>query len=140
MSAGVNSWSLRLIGFKIWIEELKNGSFAARNQILMFARKLAVRLSREADRDVLDILLYTRRTWGTKQRATYETLIVQALDTLSQHPQTGQPRDDLFPGCRSFQVEQHVIYYYQRKATEIVVRRILHYRQDASAAVEEPPA
>jgi plasmid stabilization system protein ParE len=84
---------------------LKNGSVEATNQILMSVRKLAVRLSREADRDVLDILLYTRRTWGTKRQETYETLMIQALDMLSQHPQAGRPRDDLFPGCRSVQVE-----------------------------------
>ena len=105
----------------------------------MSARKLAVRLSREADRDVLDILLYTRRAWGTKQQATYETVMIQALEMLSQHPEAGRPRDDLFPGCRSAQVEQHVIYYHQPNAAEIVVQRILHHRQDASAAVQEPP-
>ena len=104
----------------------------------MSVRKLAVRLSREADRDVLDILLYTRRAWGAKQQATYETVMIQALEMLSQHPQAGRPRDDLFPGCRSIQVEQHIMYYHQPKAAEIVVRRILHRRQDASAAVQEP--
>ena len=106
----------------------------------MSARKLAVRLSREADRDVLDILLYTRRAWGTKQQATYETVLIQALEILSQHPRAGRPRDDLFPGCRGIQVEQHIIYYHQPDATNIVVRRILHSRQDASAAVQEPPS
>src|SRR5215211_4370543 len=121
MSAGASSWSLRLTGFKIWIEELKNGSFGARNQTLMSARKLAVRLSREADRDVLDILLYTRRTWGTEQQATYETVMIRALEMLSQHLEAGRPRDDIFPGCRSVQVEQHVIYYHQPEAKEIVV-------------------
>ena len=106
----------------------------------MSARKLAVRLSREADQDVLDILLYTQRAWGTKQQATYETMMIQALEMLSQHPEAGRPRDDLFPGCRSVQVEQHVIYYHQRDATEIEVIRILHHRQDASVEVKEPPS
>src|SRR5688500_7444608 len=106
----------------------------------MPARKLAVRLSREADRDVLDILMNTQRTWGTKQQATYETVMIQALEMLSQHPETGRHRDDLFPGCRSFQAEQHVIYYHQPGATEIEVLRILHHRQDASTGVKEPPS
>jgi toxin ParE1/3/4 len=89
---------------------------------------------------VLDILLYTRRTWGTKQQATYEAMMTQALEMLSEHSQAGRPRDDLFPGCRSVQVEQHVIYYHQPRAGEIVVRRILHHRQDASTEIEEPPS
>ena len=62
----------------------------------------------------------------------------EAFMMLREHPHAGRPRDDLFPGCRSVQVEQHVIYYHQPNATEIVVRRILHHRQDASAAVQEP--
>jgi toxin ParE1/3/4 len=104
----------------------------------MSARKLAIRLSREADRDVLDILLYTRRAWGTKQQAAYETVMIQALVLLSRHPQAGRSRDDLFPGCRSIQAEQHLIYFHQPRAGEIEVLRILHHRQDASAAVQEP--
>lgn len=104
----------------------------------MSARRLNVRLSREADRDVIEILLYTRRVWGEKQRATYEALIDRALDRLSRHPQVGQPRDDLFRGCRSMQAGQPIIYYYQPDATTVVVRRVLHQRQDASAAVPDP--
>ena len=44
---------------------------------------------------------------------------------LSQHPETGRHRDDLFPGCRSVQVAHHVIYYHQPDPTEIEVLRIL---------------
>lgn len=82
--------------------------------------------------------LYTRRNWGEKQQLDYEAAIYQALDMLSRHPYAGRARDDLFPGCRGFQVEQHVIYYYQPDASTLVVRRILHGRQDASAAVSAP--
>ena len=71
-------------------------------------------------------------------QAAYETVIIQTLEMLSQHPEAGRPRDNLFPGCRSVQVEQHVIYYHQRDATEFEVLRILHFRQDASGAVKEP--
>jgi toxin ParE1/3/4 len=75
---------------------------------------------------------------GKTQQSAYRAVIYQALDMLSRHPQAGRPRDDLFPGCRSIQVEQHVIYFHQPRAQEIDVLRILHHRQDASAAVQEP--
>ncbi|MGH2615215.1 MAG: type II toxin-antitoxin system RelE/ParE family toxin [Thermomicrobiales bacterium] len=103
----------------------------------MSARRLAVRFSRDADRDMASIALHTRRTWGEEQQLSYEAAIFQVLDMLSQHPQAGRPRDDLFPGCRSIQAEHHVIYYYQSQ-TDIVAVRILHSRQDASAAVIDP--
>ncbi len=119
---------------------MKNGSVGATNQILMSARKLAVRLSREADRDVLDILLYTRRTWGKTHQSAYRAVIYQALDMLSRHSQAGRPRDHLFPGCRSIQAEQNIIYFHQPRAGEIEVLRILHHhhRQDANAEVQDP--
>jgi toxin ParE1/3/4 len=107
----------------------------------MSARRSSLRLTREADRDLLDILLYTRRSWGQAQEATYRSAITQVLRTLRTFPESGQPRDDLFLGCRSIQARQHVIYYHQADATTIVVQRILHSRQDASAAIDElvPP-
>jgi toxin ParE1/3/4 len=106
----------------------------------MFAHNLAVRLTRTAERDLENIAMYTRRSWGGKQHASYRTAIDHALMMLREHPRSGRPRDDLFPGCRSVHVEQHVIYYHQPSATEIVVRRILHHRQDAGAGVKEPPS
>ncbi|MBA3451378.1 MAG: type II toxin-antitoxin system RelE/ParE family toxin [Chloroflexia bacterium] len=104
----------------------------------MSARRIAVELSGAALRDVDGILLHTRRTWGKGQQTVYRAVIYQMLEMLSQHPLAGGPRDDLFPGCRGMQIEQHVIYYYQPNDTTIVVRRILHSRQDASAAVQDP--
>jgi toxin ParE1/3/4 len=53
---------------------------------------------------------------------------------LLDYPEMGPARDDLFPGCRSVRVEQHVVYY-QVTATEIVVGRVLHFRQDATGKV-----
>ena len=106
----------------------------------MSARRSAIRLTPQADRNYENILLYTERTWGEKQSATYQAAITQALSALRDHPRVGRSRDDLFPGCRSIQAEQHVIYFHQPRAGEIEVLRILHHRQDASAAVEEPPS
>jgi toxin ParE1/3/4 len=104
----------------------------------MSARNLVIRFTPEADDDYESISLYTWQTWGEKQAADYETKIVMALESLRDHPLLGQPRDDLFPGCRRIRVDQHAIYYYQPQPTEIVVLRILHGRRDASAEVEDP--
>lgn len=104
----------------------------------MSARRVDVRISHAADRDVENMALHTRRIWGEEQQLNDEASIDRALDMLSRHPHAGRSRDDLFPGCRGIQVEQHTIYYYQPNDTTIVVRRILHTRQDASAAVTDP--
>ena len=104
----------------------------------MSARKVVVRLSREADQDLQDLLLYTRRTWGEAQKVTYRTAIIRTLRLLRDYPHSGQPRMDLFPGCRGVQVEQHVIYYHLPRAGDVEVLRILHRRQDPTGNVEQP--
>jgi toxin ParE1/3/4 len=106
----------------------------------MSARRPAIHLTPQADRDYENILLYTERTWGEKQSATYQASIAEALNALRNHPQASRPRDDRFPGCRSIQAEQHVIYFHQPRTDEIEGLRILHHRQDASAGVKEPPS
>ena len=107
-------------------------------RIPMSARKVEVQLSRSALRDIDDILLYTQRAWGTRQRAIYRAVIYRALGGLAQYPESGRSRDDLFSGCRGMQVEQPIVYYYQPDDATIVVRRVLHQRQDAGAAVKNP--
>ena len=104
----------------------------------MSAHKVEVRLTSEALRDVEHILTYSHRTWGSRHRARYRAAIFRALDRLSSYPESGRPRDDRFLGCRSLQVEQHVLYFHQPRPDEIEVLRILHQRQDSSAAVKDP--
>jgi toxin ParE1/3/4 len=92
----------------------------------MSARKAAIQLTSQAERDYESILVYTERTWEEKQSAIYQASIAQALSALRDHPQASRPRDDLFPGCRSIQVEQHVIYFHQPRADEIELQGPLH--------------
>ena len=66
-------------------------------------------------------------------------MITRTLGLLRRHPRLGQLRDDLFPGYRGINVEQHIIYL-QPLASEIVVVRILHGRQDPTGKVNEPPS
>jgi toxin ParE1/3/4 len=103
----------------------------------MSVRKPVVRLTPQAEQNLENILVYTRHMWGEEQTATYRTAIERAIGLLHEHPPSGRPRDDLFSGCRSVQIEQHVIYYRQPQATEIVVLRLLHRQQDASSGVVE---
>jgi len=96
----------------------------------MSVPKVTVRLTSRAERDFRQILLYTRRIWGERQRTTYRQEIGQALRQLRDHPEIGQSEDELFIGCRGLRVEQHILYSYQPHPAEIVVLRILHVHQD----------
>src|SRR3954451_13059128 len=104
----------------------------------MSAHECNVRFTLAARRDLRSIALYTLQAWGIERQASYRGALESAFTMLCEHPGSGRPRGDLFPGCRSIHVGQHVIYYYQPDPTTIVVQRILHSRQDAGASVTEP--
>ena len=124
--SGVSSSSSRRSTWKTLTEGRRRRTSAARNPILMSARRPAIRLTPEADLDLKSILNYTRRTWGEGQTAMYRAAISRSLASLRDHPRSGEPRDNLLPGCRWVRVEQHVIYYRQPQPDEIEVVRILH--------------
>ncbi|MEA2515991.1 MAG: toxin ParE1/3/4 [Thermomicrobiales bacterium] len=81
-----------------------------------------------------DIRRYTARQWGARQRDVYCARLNQGMRALLDHPERGHPRDELYLGCRSILVEQHIVYYYLGE-DEIVVDRVLHGSQDATDKV-----
>ena len=61
----------------------------------------------------------------------YRSVLDRGLVAIGDHPEIGRPRDRLFPGCRTIQVE-HYLLYYRIKPDLIEVVRILHERADAA--------
>jgi toxin ParE1/3/4 len=92
------------------------------------------RLHPRARADLRSILLYTRAQWGPEQRRHYRARLDQGIGSLTRYPEIEEVRDDLFPGCRAFRIEQHIIYYHVTDA-EIVIGRVLHVRQDPTGKV-----
>ncbi len=82
--------------------------------------------------------MFSDLTWGEDRSAAYTATLQRAIAMLRDHPQIGRQRDDVFAGCRSIQVEQHVIYYHQPQAAVIEVLRVLHRRQEPTSAVGNP--
>jgi toxin ParE1/3/4 len=97
--------------------------------------RLKIVLSREADQDLKDILQYTLATWGAAQMDVYAAAIDKGLKLLVDNPRLGRARNDLFPGCRSFQVEQHTIFY-RVDALVLRIGRILHQRMNTKRHVK----
>jgi toxin ParE1/3/4 len=69
--------------------------------------------------------------WGEAQGATYMERIERAFRDLSQFPELGRAREEIFPGCRSYPVGEHVIYY-EIHDTSITIIRILNSRMHAT--------
>jgi toxin ParE1/3/4 len=89
-----------------------------------------LRITPRARQDYDDILVYSEGIWGQEQADRYEAALNRALDVLLDFPLMGRTRDDISPGLRSRQAQQHVIYY-RVKGNVIEIVRILHERMDA---------
>lgn len=87
-------------------------------------------LSPEALDDIADVLLYTLQEWGETQQTTYAAALDKGLSRLLDKPDLGRGRPELYEGCRSYRINQHIVYY-AVKGEDINVSRVLHVRMDA---------
>lgn len=56
-------------------------------------------------------------------------MIDETFTQLSENPDMGKSRDELFPGALSFPVGSHLIFYRQT-GKQIEIARVLHNRMD----------
>lgn len=54
------------------------------------------------------------------------------LQSLQDNPNLGKPRNDWFPGCRCYQIEQHLVLY-EVVEDAIGIARIFHRRMDPAS-------
>ena len=97
----------------------------------MSSSKRALALTREAEDDLVAILVYSEQVWGSNQADRYAEIISQAFDFIARQPFATQTRDDIGPGVRGHVIEgrRHVVYF---KIDDNVVRvlRVLHVRMN----------
>src|SRR5688572_5410799 len=102
----------------------------------MSARRLRrLRVLDAAERDLDDILIYTREHWGTGQSRRYRNDLRRAMNALRDFPELGPRRDDLYSGCRMLTVQQHNVNY-RITDEEIVIGRLPHANQDPTGKVD----
>ncbi|QDT57214.1 Toxin ParE [Caulifigura coniformis] len=84
---------------------------------------------RAAERDLIGIATYTYKTWGPRQTDRYLDLLEEGIRRIAQHPEAGEPRDDLLPHYWSVRIEHHVVFY-TFTDSEVRIRRVLHEMMD----------
>jgi toxin ParE1/3/4 len=95
-----------------------------------------IKLTPEAKDDLKNILKHTQKVWGEPQRKIYKAHFDKAFALLSEFPEGGIRRDELFIGCRCRRVEQHIIFYRIQPNTVQVVR-IFHVRMDIESRLQD---
>ncbi|WP_269064603.1 type II toxin-antitoxin system RelE/ParE family toxin [Rhizobium sp. GN54] len=110
---------------------------------------MAWRLTKEAERDLMEIARYTITAFGPDQAMRYAALIEKGLDMLAENPlrAASRPRGELAPDVRSFHLAQaaasrhaaaHIVYYHlARGSRDLVVLRILHERMEPKTRLSD---
>jgi toxin ParE1/3/4 len=91
--------------------------------------------SAQANRDIIEVLAYTKRRWGIIQAREYRKLLREAIEAIANDPHCGKPRDDVRPGIRSHHIAQHGrparhILFYRLGSSTVEIVRFLHDAMD----------
>lgn len=86
-------------------------------------------LTRDAERDLIDIYLYGIERFGRATAERYAEALTAKITTAAENPSFGADYDFVRTGLRRYECLPHAIYY--RVVGEgILVLRILHGRMD----------
>ena len=89
-------------------------------------KKLVLRISAEAYSDLEKIWLYTANKWSKAQADRYYSLIIDEINFLTKHYNTGKSAEHIRPGYRVSFVKSHIIFYRIIDDQKLEIIRILH--------------
>jgi toxin ParE1/3/4 len=90
---------------------------------------MLLRLSREADADIAEMLLYGAENFGWAAAEAYARSFSFRFERLIEHPRIGMLHPELKAGLRSLPHGSHRIYY-SFDDEVLTIRRILHKSRD----------
>jgi len=91
------------------------------------------RLSKDAERDLLEIARYINGKSGLEPAERVLTGIIQTIISLGDSPNVGRQEDSYGRGVRSFVSRTYKIYYRKRKSG-ILVLHVFHGARDQAKA------
>ena len=89
----------------------------------------AIRKSRRAESDLLEIWRYSFDEWDEKRADKYLDELDEAFCSLTGNPELSSIRDFVRKGYRVLFVNRHAVYY-TATSSEIYVVRVLHGQMD----------
>lgn len=96
------------------------------------------KISKEAEKDLEKIWLYTFETWSLEQADYYYELIMNEIEYLTENPKSGEDFNEIRRGYFRSRVKSHFIFYRISLKNEIVeIIRILHQQMDVKSHLNE---
>jgi toxin ParE1/3/4 len=93
-------------------------------------------LAPSAAADLLEIVRYSKETWGAAHAQRYREELELAVQQLALSPTIGRKREAIAPDLHSFPVAQHVAFYIPRK-DKVMILRVLHPRMNVDDAFKK---
>lgn len=90
----------------------------------------------QAEQDLLDIWLYTFKTWGERQADQYLDSLSEALELLAEQPLACRERQEFIPPVRIHHHQHHLVVYLA-KSDGIQIVRVLHDSMDVDSALAD---
>ena len=96
------------------------------------------KISKEAEKDLEKIWLYTFETWSLEQADYYYDLLMDEIEYLAENPKNGIDFSQIRKGYFRSRVKSHFIFYrVSVKSDEIEIIRILHQQMDIDSQLSE---
>lgn len=95
-----------------------------------------LRLSVRARADLIDIYAFSSEKFGQYQAEAYHAGFERTFGLLADFPGIGVAADELVPGYRRFRFQSHYIFYTE-EADYVLIRALIHVRQDLRPALFE---
>ncbi len=102
---------------------------ARKPEIRVFCVTKRLRLTNDADRDLIDIYLYGIENFGLAKADIYIQSLKMKLEIIAENPSFGADYNDIKSQLRRYESRSHAIYY-QPGIDGVLVLRILHCRMD----------
>ena len=89
------------------------------------------RISKKAERDLLDIWQYTLDNWSKEKANKYLRTILETFEQIGKAPfVTGRCCDHIRIGYRKQKLGKHIIFYKISNTNTVLISRILHEKMD----------
>ena len=91
---------------------------------------MTFRLTLQAERDVIDIYVYTAKTFGFGQADAYHARLERTFHLLSDHPYLARERAEIDPPVRVHPCGAHLVIYTVDDGGNVLVIRVRHASED----------
>lgn len=97
---------------------------------------MKINISREAQKDLSNIWVYTKNKWSKKQADRYYKLLSEEIIFISKNFSSGESISEIRENYRFTKVKSHLIFYRKVMDNEIEIVRILHQRMDVKSRLK----